>query len=39
MGRQVAINFGKNIVFQNNTFNVSDGTLAIQSERWRNHPE
>ncbi len=28
MGRQVAINFGKNIVFQHNTFNVSDGTLA-----------
>ena len=28
LGRQVAINFGKNVVFQHNTFNVSDGTLA-----------
>ena len=28
IGRQIGINFGKNVVFQSNTFNVSDGTLA-----------
>ncbi|MGO9674660.1 MAG: glycosyl hydrolase family 28-related protein, partial [Methylocella sp.] len=27
MGRQLAINFGKDVVVQNNTFNVSDGVL------------
>ena len=27
MGRQLAINFGKNVVVQNNTFNVTDGVL------------
>ncbi len=27
MGRQLAINFGKNVVVQNNTFAVSDGVL------------
>ena len=27
MGRQLAINFGKNVVVQNNTFNVTDGAL------------
>jgi hypothetical protein len=46
MGRQVAINFGKNVVFNGNTFNVSDGTLSynwndgetIQNEAGATNP-
>ena len=39
MGRQLAINFGKNVVVQNNTFKCHGRRPAIQLERWRDHPE